>query len=940
MRHAQYLVALEQVQFPEKFPTGVRHQRSARSFRHVLFDFILAGLVLIASANLHAQTPAASGTVVTIAGKGSFGLGGDGGPATNASFNGPLSLAVGPDGALYIADNGNSRVRAVNPATAIISTSAGTVQASGFDGTGDGGPATNATFLTISGLAVDRARNTLYVADGSAARVRKVNLATGIISNFAGVGIFYPYAQSGLRGDGGPATEAWFSPAIWAIAIDGVGNVYIAEDCSIRKVDAVTGIIHLLAGKPDPGTLGMTDIAATAGDGGPAADATFSFPISVAADASGNVFILDINGPDTNITTCVRRIDAITGIITRIAGGGTNASGTGPALGAYLGGSDVITVDPAGRTLYIDGGTNSQVFKLDLVTGQLTPFAGDGIAGFSGDGGPALNAEFDSINALMPAPGGGLLISDGINQRVRYVVPDSIILTNDNQQTAFQLPWVSALAGDLTVTNNTSLSTISLASLTVVNGSVNVIGNPGSTSVDLSSLTTVNGSVNVTSDGAENVDLSSLSVVSGSVNVTSDGATAVDLSSLQVVNGSVNVTSDGSANSIDLGSLSVVSGSVNIDANAVAITVNLSSIQVVTGSFSISSNTSMKAVDLASLNSVGGSFTVTNNTAANVFNLSSLTNVIGNITITSNAPNATIDLNSLTSIGTGTNSVTLTVDGTIILTNGLIIGTNATLAGNATVSGSVTNKGTVSPGNSPGHIGINGNLVLGGSSKLQFQLAGYAPGQFDSINVTNDLTLGGALSVSLIDNFPSVMTNGASFTLITAGHPFTGAFANVADGGILTTTDGYARFTVHYAGQTAVRLADLVIVDSDGDGMPDWWEDKFGLNKGSSADASLDLDGDGESNLNEFLAGTDPGNPASVFHVITIQPEADAFRIIWSSVGGKGYRVQTNGNLTGPFGDFSPLITAAGAGEATTNFLDPGVVTNAAARYYRVRLGP
>src|SRR5205085_8603585 len=145
---------------------------------------------------------------------------------------------------------------------------------------------------------------------------------------------------------------------------------------------------------------------------------------------------------------------------------------------------------------------------------------------------------------------------------------------------------------------------------------------------------------------------------------------------------------------------------------------------------------------------------------------------------------------------------------------------------------------------------------------------------FDFINVTNHLTLGGALSVSLIDKFPGIMTNGASFTLITAGHSFTGAFANVADGGTLTTTDGYARFTVHYAGGNTLRVSDLIIVDSDGDGLPDWWEDRFGLNKNSSSDAALDSDGDGVSNLNEFLAGTNPTNAASFFHITRIQPEA------------------------------------------------------------------
>jgi hypothetical protein len=199
--------------------------------------------------------------------------------------------------------------------------------------------------------------------------------------------------------------------------------------------------------------------------------------------------------------------------------------------------------------------------------------------------------------------------------------------------------------------------------------------------------------------------------------------------------------------------------------------------------------------------------------------------------------------------------------------------------------------------------------------------------------------------VGLSNNFQSVMTNGASFTILTAGTPFAGSFANVASGGLLTTTDGYARFTVLYAGSTMLRLTGLLIVDTDNDGMPDWWEDQFSLDKNNPADAALDLDGDGASNVVEFRAGTLPNNANSVFRIVSLRPETGDLRITWTTVGGKSYRVQTNapaagGGITTNFADLSPLISVNGVGESTTNYLHIGGFSNAPARYYRVRLGP
>ena len=228
------------------------------------------------------------------------------------------------------------------------------------------------------------------------------------------------------------------------------------------------------------------------------------------------------------------------------------------------------------------------------------------------------------------------------------------------------------------------------------------------------------------------------------------------------------------------------------------------------------------------------------------------------------------------------------------MTNGLTLCTNATLTGSTTLDGSVTNNGTIEPGASPGQLNLTGHLVLASSSRLRLEIGGYAPGQFDFVNVAGSVALGGTLAVTLVNSFASVMTNGANFTVLSGGTPVLGAFANVTSGGSLTTTEGYARFTVLYAGESTVRLTDLVIVDTDADCLPDWWEDQFGLSKTNSADATLDLDGDGASNANEFLAGTNPNNAASVFRITALQPEGGDLRLTWTTVGGRSYLVQTN----------------------------------------------
>ena len=215
----------------------------------------------------------AAGTITTVAGSGTGGYDGDGGPAVAAKLNGPKGLAVGPAGELYIADSGNDRIRRVDAAAGTITTVAGT-GATGYGG--DGGPASQAVFDGPRSLAVDAAGH-LYVADDNNGRVRRID-PSGVVVTYAGAG------QAGYAGDGGPAAEASLNHPR-GVAVDGAGNLYIAdsENHCIRMVDA-SGTITTIAGT---GRQGF------GGDGGPSADSRLFSPRGVAVDAAGNLFVAD-----------------------------------------------------------------------------------------------------------------------------------------------------------------------------------------------------------------------------------------------------------------------------------------------------------------------------------------------------------------------------------------------------------------------------------------------------------------------------------------------------------------------------------------------------------------------------------------------------------------------------------------------------------------------
>ena len=220
---------------------------------------------------------ATNGTISTVAGNGITGYSGDGGAATSAELNGLIGVAVDGGGNLYIADPGNNRIRKVST-NGIITPVAGNGYNAGIGGgySGDGGAATSAALYYPQSVYVDGSGN-LYIADAGNNRIRKVS-TNGIITTVAGNG------TSGYSGDGGTATSAKLNVPT-GVAVDRNGNLYIADTRNnvIRKV-ATNGIINTVAGNSKQGY---------SGDGGPATSAELNYPNSVAEDGNGNLYIVD-----------------------------------------------------------------------------------------------------------------------------------------------------------------------------------------------------------------------------------------------------------------------------------------------------------------------------------------------------------------------------------------------------------------------------------------------------------------------------------------------------------------------------------------------------------------------------------------------------------------------------------------------------------------------
>jgi uncharacterized protein (TIGR03437 family) len=403
-------------------------------------------------------------TLTLIAGNSRPTYSGDGGPAVNAGFNNPQGIVVDTAGNIFIADSGNNRVRKITT-DGIIRTVAGNGTAPVGYGHlydyGDNGLATDAQLSAPSGLALDSSGN-LYIADTGNSVIRKVD-TSGIITTFAG------NSYAGFWKDKDYPTNTELNRPT-DVAVDASGYFYIADSANnrIRVIDIEDGYIKTMAGTGEAGSDGDKDLARDAkifrpfslavdsdgtvyfteyggnkvrvilndgdtdrtedfiytiagtGASGDAADnaaatkATFNFPTGLAMDTSRRMYVADSGN------LCIRKM-TWGGGIAKIAGNGTYSySGDGgKAIKAQLSAPSSVAADSAGNFYFVDSG-NNVVRKVDA-TGVISNFAGNGTAGYSGDGGSATGAALNGPHSLAVDSSGNVYIADTDNARVRKV---------------------------------------------------------------------------------------------------------------------------------------------------------------------------------------------------------------------------------------------------------------------------------------------------------------------------------------------------------------------------------------------------------------------------------------------------------------------------------------------------------------------------------------
>lgn len=334
-----------------------------------------------------------SGIITTVAGGGVS----DGLPATDASLNEPVSVVVADDGTIFISDNGNHRIRRVDPG-GIISTYAGT-GSSGFSG--DGGPAINARFNNPAGISLDGAGN-LYVADRDNNRIRRVS-PTGLITTVAGTGETF-----GNLGDGGPATVATIGSPSDVFATED-GTLYISDQGN-RRIRRVTpaGTITTIVGN---GLLGFQ------GDGGPGTSAQIGAATGLLVTNDGTLYFADTQSHR------VRKLSP-SGTISTIAGDGNDLFGGdgGPATAAYLNTPSAVAIDAAGNILVTDS-ANDRIRRIGS-NGVIATYLGSNepaVASGNGDGGSAAETRLTDPTDIFITPSGDLYIADAGADRIRKV---------------------------------------------------------------------------------------------------------------------------------------------------------------------------------------------------------------------------------------------------------------------------------------------------------------------------------------------------------------------------------------------------------------------------------------------------------------------------------------------------------------------------------------
>ncbi|MBC7544469.1 MAG: SMP-30/gluconolactonase/LRE family protein, partial [Candidatus Sericytochromatia bacterium] len=400
------------------------------------------------------------GLISTVAGTGAASFTGDGAAANLATLNQPYGVTTDMAGNIYIADGTNHRIRKITLATGFISTVAGSASA-GYSG--DGAAATAAQLSTPTAVAVDAGDN-LFITEFGNSRVRKVDGGTGVISTLCGI------SATMFAGDGAAAANSQLRNPQAAL-YDATGNLYVVDRATTRtrRINAGTGNISTVVG---------TGTASSTGDTGPAISATISSPSDIVLDSTGNLYITDSNR--------VRRMAMPSGIITTVAGNGTaayNGEGLSPTAarintfclaidstnqiylsdfankrirrftpgsgtmvtlagnGTATPGADGVQatasgivgpggVAVSGTTLWFTDFDGHTIRRVNLTTGVITTVAGTGVAGDSGDGGPATLAQINRPNRLTLDARGNLYVADFGNHRIRRISAfDGLITT-------------------------------------------------------------------------------------------------------------------------------------------------------------------------------------------------------------------------------------------------------------------------------------------------------------------------------------------------------------------------------------------------------------------------------------------------------------------------------------------------------------------------------
>lgn len=461
------------------------------------------------------------GIITTVAGNGTPGYSGDGGPATQASLQTPFAIAVDAASNLYVADQNNFVVRKVDP-SGKISTFAGNGRQAYA---GDGKPASAASFVILESLAADAAGN-LFIGDND--RLRKVN-AGAIISTVGGNGQFRIFP------DGTPASNVFLDDP-WGIVYDSAGDLYVADYLANRiRVVAKNGATSTIAGN------GLPEFA---GDNGPAIQAGLAGPTSVALDKLGNIYICDSdNGlirkitPDGTIRTVVQGLNSpqqilvdgsnnlyisdtldnlvarlgtdgtvtiigsgnlnlpqgmafdsagnlyvadfnnkrivrfsANGVLTPIAGGGSRPVNPGdsfPAMLAQLGRTLGVTLDANGNLYFTDG--TYRVYEV-TTAGNISVVAGNGKTGFSGDGGPSAQASFNFPHGLAIDPSGTLMIADSVNNRIRAVLAAPPTLQSSPASLTFESAGQLPAAQNIAIASSLPGMQYTLAATTTTGG--------------------------------------------------------------------------------------------------------------------------------------------------------------------------------------------------------------------------------------------------------------------------------------------------------------------------------------------------------------------------------------------------------------------------------------------------------------------------------------